>query len=258
MRLWIVSDLHLELTRGWDLPSADARPQFDVMVVAGDLIPRMERGVAWLRERVADKPVIYVPGNHEFYGCDIDRTVEKARQLAAGTNIHVLQNDAVTIGGVLFVGTTLWTDFDLFGNRDYAMMRAGEAMNDYRKIRKNVYRHRLRPADTLARHLESRDFIARATRESRAQRTIVVTHHGFAECAKAGTEHDVLTAAYVSDCADLLKNVDLWVYGHTHESRDFAVGCTRIVSSAKGYGPWLPERREPENRYFDSNYVIEI
>ena len=43
--LWEVSDLHLELTRGWDLPSAGARPKFDVMVVAGDLIPRMERGV---------------------------------------------------------------------------------------------------------------------------------------------------------------------------------------------------------------------
>jgi hypothetical protein len=40
--LWILSDLHLELTRGWDLPSADARPRFDVFVVAGDLIPRME------------------------------------------------------------------------------------------------------------------------------------------------------------------------------------------------------------------------
>jgi 3',5'-cyclic AMP phosphodiesterase CpdA len=48
LRLWILSDLHLELTRGSDLPSAEARPDFDVMVVAGDLIPKMERGVAWL------------------------------------------------------------------------------------------------------------------------------------------------------------------------------------------------------------------
>ncbi len=137
MLLWIVSDLHLELTRGWDLPLGNARPQFDVMVVAGDLIPRMERGVAWLRERVTDKPVIYVPGNHEFYGCDIDRTVEKARQAAVGTSIHILQNDAILIDHVLFAGATLWTDFELFGNRDHAMKRASEVMNDYRKIRKN-------------------------------------------------------------------------------------------------------------------------
>jgi hypothetical protein len=38
MLLWVVSDLHLELTRGWDLPSGGARPQFDLLVVAGDLM----------------------------------------------------------------------------------------------------------------------------------------------------------------------------------------------------------------------------
>ena len=54
MRLWILSDLHIELTRGWDLPAGADRPDFDVLVVAGDLIPRMERGVRWLRERVTD------------------------------------------------------------------------------------------------------------------------------------------------------------------------------------------------------------
>ena len=68
MRLWILSDLHLELTRGWDLPSGAARPDFDVLVIAGDLIPNMERGVAWLAERVTDRPVVYIAGNHEFMG----------------------------------------------------------------------------------------------------------------------------------------------------------------------------------------------
>ena len=71
----VVSDLHLELTRGWDLPSGGTRPRFDAMIVAGDLVPRMERGVAWLLERVPDRPVIYIAGNHEGYGCDVDRTV---------------------------------------------------------------------------------------------------------------------------------------------------------------------------------------
>jgi len=85
MLLWILSDLHVELTRGWDLPPPEARPDFDVLVVAGDLIPRMERGVSWLLERVPDKPVIYVPGNHEAYGCDERRTVEKAMEAAEGT-----------------------------------------------------------------------------------------------------------------------------------------------------------------------------
>src|ERR1700721_1578348 len=113
VRIWILNDIHLELTRGWDLPTGDARPDFDVLVIAGDLIPRMERGVNWLRERVPDRPVIYVPGNHESYGCDVDRTVEKAKEAAEGSKVFVLQNDAIQIDNVTFAGATLWTDFNL-------------------------------------------------------------------------------------------------------------------------------------------------
>ena len=97
MLLWIQSDPHLELTRGWDLPAVGDRPAYDVLVIAGDLIPRMERGVRWILERVTDRQVIYIPGNHEFYGADINITVEKARALAAGTNVHVMQNDVLQI-----------------------------------------------------------------------------------------------------------------------------------------------------------------
>jgi 3',5'-cyclic AMP phosphodiesterase CpdA len=93
VRIWSLSDLHLELTRGWDLPSGGDRPDFDVLVVAGDLIPRAERGVRWLLERVPDKPCIYVQGNHKPYGQDIDIDLEKAWAAAVGTQIHVLQND---------------------------------------------------------------------------------------------------------------------------------------------------------------------
>ncbi|MBR0804339.1 metallophosphoesterase [Bradyrhizobium japonicum] len=258
MLLWIMSDLHLESTNGWDLPASDARPPFDAMIMAGDLVPRMERGVAWLRQRVTDKPVIYTAGNHEFYGCDIDRTVDKARRLAVGTNVHVLQNDTVIIGGVLFVGCTLWTNFTLFGNADLAMRQAAEGLNDYRRIRKRRYVERLRPIDTLRRHLESRAFIASATREARSSHTVVVSHHGSVrEAIRAGAENDILSAAYTSDCRELLQHVDLWVYGHTHEHRDFTVGRTRVVSNAKGYGPWRPGERW-DNPNFDPNWVIEI
>jgi Icc-related predicted phosphoesterase len=102
----------MELTRGWDLPAAFNRPKYDVLVMAGNLFPKAERGVAWLLEPT-DRQVVFVCGNHEFYGCDIDRTVEKARALAAGTNVHILQNDTVQIGDVTFIGAAFWTDFNL-------------------------------------------------------------------------------------------------------------------------------------------------
>jgi predicted phosphodiesterase len=257
VRLWLLSDLHIELSRDWDLPAPGARPDYDVLVVAGDLMPRMERGVKWLLERVTDRDVVYVGGNHEGYGTDLDRTIEKARLAAAGSNVHVLENDSVRIGDVVFLGAIGWTDFGLFGDPERAMRVAGDVMNDYKKVRVSDYSRRLHPADTLARHMRTRDFLQRElSKPKTCQARVVVTHMSFhAEGVRRGHEREEISAAYASH-ADIA-GADLWVYGHTHESRDFEIGGTRIVSNPKGYGPWF--RHETwENANFDPIFVIEI
>jgi predicted phosphodiesterase len=271
VRLWIMSDLHLELTRGWDLPSA--RPDFDVMVVAGDLIPRAERGVAWLRERVQDRPVIYIMGNHEAYGTDIDRTFEKAKTAAAGSNVHVLENETLRIGGVTFACCRLWTDFAINGDEHRGMVIAGDRMNDFRKIRTGRYIERFRPPHALARHRRSRAFLETELRKDRPGPLVVVSHHAPApeisnELGGSGND-PTLDPAYRSDLRMLmvptqddgrgaLRPADLWIYGHTHESFDRRIGHTRVVSNAKGYGPW--NAREPtwDNRNFNESLIIEI
>jgi Icc-related predicted phosphoesterase len=261
VRLWVLSDLHLELTRGWDLPAVGNRPDFDVLVIAGDLISKAERGVAWILERVTDRPVIFICGNHEFYGCDIDRTVEKARALAAGTSVHVLQNDSVRIGDVTFIGATFWTDFNLFGDVDRAMVAAAEFMNDYKKIRVGRYVYRLRPSHTLRRHQESREFIANELRKPKVGQRVVVTHmapHPSAIHSAFG--EDLTSAAYASDCSDLMgMGVDAWIHGHTHATYDRRkVAGSRLVTNAKGYGPFPPKELTSDNKDFDPNFVIEI
>ncbi len=259
MRLWVFSDLHLELTRGWDLPTRDDRPDYDVLVVAGDLVPGVERGVAWLRQNVPERPVVYVLGNHEFYGYDIDRTLEEGRAEALGGNVHLLQNNSITISGVTFVGATLWTDFELFGDSRSAMAIAGGAMNDYRNIR--ISKRRLRPEHTLARHIQSREFISQELGKPKLGPRIVVTHHGpHPGAVRTGLETDVISAAYTSDLTDVIVSgaPDVWIYGHTHESENSLIGTTRVVSNAKGYGPWLPSEDTWDNPSFDPRLIIEV
>jgi predicted phosphodiesterase len=278
--LWIMSDLHLELTRGWDLPSADMRPRFDAMIIAGDLVPRMERGVAWLLERVPDRPVLYIAGNHEGYGCDVDRTVEKAKHAAEGSNVFVLQNEIIQLGSVTFAGATLWTDFNLFGDQWRAMRVAGDGMNDFRKIRTARYTNRFRPQHALARHIRSRAFLESEMRKPRGGPLVAITHHAphphphprrsNRHQSEPLSDEEILTAAYRSDLTSLmwpapiegernpLQPADLWIYGHTHESEDVTIGSTRVVSNAKGYGPWAPQHRAWDNSHFDPNFVIEI
>lgn len=264
MLLWILSDLHIELSRRWDLPPVGERPDYDVLVVAGDLIPRMERGVKWLLDRVSDRPIVLIGGNHEAYGVDLDITLAKARAAAAGTNVHILENEKLEIDCVTFFGAVGWTDFDLFGDQARCMQVAGDVLNDYKKIRVDAYRRRLRPSHTLARHMETRAFLERELSKPPkiGERRVVVTHHGFhREAIGRDHEHDLISAAYASDAA--IEGADLWVYGHTHESRDFRVGGdansggTRVVTNAKGYGPWHSHETW-ENSEFNAKLVIEI
>ncbi|MGV7214863.1 metallophosphoesterase [Bradyrhizobium sp. UFLA05-112] len=273
-----MSDLHIELTRGWDPPSGKARPAFDVMVVAGDLVPRAERGVRWLLDRVPDRPVIYIMGNHEAYGTDIDRTLEKAKAAAAGTNVHVLQDETIRIGDVTFAGATLWTDFALFGDAHRGMAVAADHMNDFKKIRVGHYVERFRPPHALARHRRSLAFLEAEMRKPRDEKKLVIaTHH--APVPAPADLHDpdlrptlekFLMVAYRSDLRSLmspqsttedkneLRPADLWLYGHTHESFDAVIGKTRVLSNAKGYGPWPGQHRTCDNPNFNEKLIIEI
>jgi 3',5'-cyclic AMP phosphodiesterase CpdA len=259
MRIWLMSDLHLGSEPGWDLLPPPKRPAFDVLVVAGDLVSRMERGVNWLAQRVTDRPILYLAGNHEPYGQDIGVDLEKARQAAAKTkNVIVVQDEAVIVGDVTFVAATFWTNFGLFGNPERSMAVASDAMNDYAKIRKDRYRYRLRPVDTLVRNHKSRTFFAEAVKKARTEKIVAVSHHCPTPLGlKAGTETDATSPAYVNtDCEDLIQRFDLWIYGHTHETRLFHVGSTPVITNAKGYGVLRDGTRD--NPDFDPTFTVEI
>jgi predicted phosphodiesterase len=264
MRIWTLSDLHLETTRGWDLPPPETRPEFDVLVLAGDTVPGFARGVKWISERI-DKPVIMVAGNHEVYGRDIDIEIDKARSAAEGTNVTVLHDSAVVLNGVLFVGATFWTGFDLFGTPDLSMMAAAEGLNDYRKIRTSNYSLRLRPHHTLQRHRESKAFFEEALRTAPTTlRRVLVTHHpvhdfgGRSRPSMNSLAADRLAPAYLNRCSSLFElGVDAAVSGHTHVSLDEMAGTTRLVSNPKGYGPFAVGGRW-ENPRFDPLFTFEI
>ncbi len=84
MKLHILSDLHTEFS-DFEAPETDA----DVVVLAGD-IGVGTGGIEWAAGQFPDVPVVYVPGNHEFYGHDIGTT--DRLQAAAPGDIHVLDN----------------------------------------------------------------------------------------------------------------------------------------------------------------------
>ena len=232
MKLHFLNDLHIEF-EDFVPPATDA----DAVILAGDIGVGTE-GLRWAQDRFPDRPVIYVPGNHEFYHHDIELIAELKTQ--APDNIHVLNDDSVIINGVRFLGSVLWTDFGLFGEADkfFAMQAARQRMTDF-SIIQNQGRP-FTPEDAIRLHTASRDWLAAMLAEPFDGKTVVVTHHApSSQSVHPRYVRDLLTPAFASNLEDLMDGdrAVLWIHGHMHESFDYAVHGTRVVCNPRGYAP---------------------
>jgi hypothetical protein len=252
MRLNVLSDLHLSLG-ALALPGNDA----DAVVLAGD-IARPREAVSWASG--FSKPVLYVPGNHEFYGGSIAGTAAELKRLCAGTHIHVLDDDEIVIEGVRFLGTTLWTDFMLFGEgakREAAMQAAQRFMRDFSRIRTGEASDALfTPADSAALFHRHAAWLEGKLAEPYAGSTVVITHHAPSrKSIHPRFANSPLNACFVSDAERLLDagRMRLWIHGHTHDSFDYFANGVRVLCNARGYA----KDGANENPLFDENLVIE-
>lgn len=254
MRIWAFSDLHVDTNPSDPLLLPEHWPEHDVVVIAGDLCEDLVAGVRWIVERGLNaQPVIYVGGNHEFFGSDrlgrLDAALAEARR---SSNVHVLQDREIEIDGVTFIGATFWTDYCLFGDdlRIDAMACAHETVNDHHCIL--LGNRSWSPADAAAEHEKSRRYLDEALRR-RTGPAVIVTHHAPSmNSVHTRFRSGTLSAAFASNCESLARRADLWVHGHTHDAFDYALGGCRVVCNPRGY------ERVGEGCYFDPYKVIEV
>jgi Icc-related predicted phosphoesterase len=233
VRLHLLSDLHLEFAP-FTPPSVDA----DVVILSGDLSPGT-RGLDWAAEHWPDRPVVLVPGNHEYYGHTypaLDRKLAE-RASALGPMLHVLTDRSVVIAGVRVLGATLWTDFALFGEPAVSMAAARTQLSDFTRIRVEPGYGKARPEHTIAWHQRSLRWLRAALQAPHDGPTVVVTHHAPSRRSLNPLYADPVAAAYASHLDALVEasGAALWVHGHTHHCVDYRVGGTRVVSNQRGY-----------------------
>jgi len=253
MKLHILSDLHLG-QGALEIPPTDA----DLVILAGD-IARPKDAVAWASK--LDKPVLYVLGNHEFYGGSIAGTAARFRAQAAGTRIELLDDGARVIDGVRFLGSTLWTDFMLFDEQEQrgtAVAEAMRLMRDYSRITTTDDSQTVvTPDDTVALFRRHSTWLERELDKPHDGPTVVITHHApSTRSIHPRFESSLLNPCFVSRAEHLLgeSRVQLWIHGHTHDSFDYTVGGTRVVCNPRGYA----QAGINENAAFNPGLIVEI
>lgn len=249
MKIVLYSDIHLERQ---DFTPGPGAQDADLVVLAGD-VGQGTAGLYWAREAFENKPIVMVLGNHEFFGGqDFDEFVDVARRKAQELGIHLLECTEVSIGGVRFLGATLWTDFELFSpdSVEFGLLKeeAQTSIKDYAsgEIRTGALLKplgepsgSLTPELTIQRYWETRAWLEKALAVGDPSKTVVVTHH----CPNLNSippqfrtgDSSKFSPIYASDLSDLGGRCALWIHGHVHESADYNMKGTRVVCNPMGY-----------------------
>lgn len=246
------SDLHLEFERRpADRLTLPIHRGTTALVLAGDVHNDVNGLDAFIRPLARRLPVVLVAGNHEYFTHEFESHREALRAWAASIpDVHFLENDAVEIDGITFLGATLWSNFD--NANPQLMKKSTSMMADFAVIAdRGDSGQRLRPERILSEHQQSIAFLERELRARDPARTVVVTHHApsLQSSRVKGEDWDLL---YGSDYDALIEDCGpaLWIHGHVHHSFKYTIGCTIVACNPRGYLGYGPNRRFDAGRSF--------
>ncbi|SEA16255.1 Predicted phosphohydrolase, MPP superfamily [Desulfuromusa kysingii] len=249
MKIIPLADMHIE--SHWQ-QLGKYKGTADVVIAAGDIHSKTD-GPAELRRIFGDREIVYIAGNHEYYGSVLKDEDERLRKACTRQGVNFLQCDTVEINGIAFAGCTLWADYKLFGEDSEAEARfqVGQYLNDYRAIRfdRDDYRP-ISTLQTLQIHEQHKAWLIEQFEVYREKPLVIVTHHGpSAKCIHPAYTDDLVSAGFASDLDHLVEQsgAKYWVCGHSHVCQHFKIGETEVWQNCKGYArekiegfnPWL-------------------
>ena len=252
MKIQIASDLHLEMHHGWMPHPAYFRPaeDRDVLVLAGDINVHTQAEDFVLRE-LDISPVVYVPGNHEYY-CEHtrDRVDSDWKTIAKShPDFHYLVAECTTIDGIRFFGAPWYSDLWNSGDPwDWTLVH--ESINDF------YDRTGGRDLWSVMRHINMHKEQTEVLLAEPEYIDVVITHWPPTKQAiHSKYDGDELNPYFINDHEDVVSEIGakLWISGHTHEPYDYWSGATRCVGNPAGY----PGEYQ-ESKLFRPNRVVEV
>jgi UDP-2,3-diacylglucosamine pyrophosphatase LpxH len=245
MKIRILSDLHHEFYRQgrWRDQPWMTNSGEDVLVLAGDIASGSTNAVETLKhfKDMWIPKIVYVPGNHEYYGTsmpDFDEKMQiKVKQL---DGVYYMNPGMLVIDGVLFIGTPLYTNF--YGD-PLAEHQAQTMISDFRLVRD------LKTEHYISRYGEAVNYIRQAFNvvDMFTIRHVVVVTHWLPSRELIAPEYrsdkSGLNSYFANSLDHIMQDINerfpdtgkTWIYGHTHHSGDRALHGWRCIANPSGY-----------------------
>lgn len=273
MKIRIISDIHLDYNK--DDPY-EIKDKSYFTILAGDTSGDPKITIDWINKNV--KNGLLISGNHIVYN-DQHKTIQELRnQLAEAfpldSNVTYLDNECGVlckeIDGILFIGTTLYTNYKLktrfnpSGNQEINMMNSARVMNDFR-WGKTSKKEKLSPTDYVkwfnSAIININQILYDNERSPDPKPVVMITHHcPSIVCGGFESRYDdENNPSYYSDLNEFIEkhhSIKAWICGHTHEPRilehtreDGKSKCIFILNP-RGYAPM-------ESLYWNENMFLD-
>jgi predicted phosphodiesterase len=243
LRIQLLSDLHFEFHRDGGRSFVDSLDPggVDVLVLAGDIAvgEDLPDALDLICQRFPEADVIYVHGNHEFYHSSLGRVHQLTmRALGNNPNLSWLNKTGMEVGGTRFWGASLWFPHTVTEPSVKRMLSDFSEIEDFESW---VYRENMEAVRFLQDRVRPGD--------------VVVTHHLPSQlCVSPQYRGNALNPFFMCDLTPFIleRQPRLWLHGHTHDSRDVAIGGTRLLCNPFGYAG------SNVNPGFNERLIIEV
>lgn len=255
MKFALASDLHLHF-KSLVLENTESA---DALILAGDIfevldLPDNETHYVYeFYKNVSEQfpHVFLICGNHEHYGLSFDETHSRYQEWLVKNNfenIHLMNQTSILLNGVMFHGTTLWTD--LKKNDPYVSLAVKKGMNDYKEIKNWSTK---RQVEQFEKEL---NWLTSVVENASGMKNVVITHHQptMLSIPPRYRPSEPLNYGYVSDLSEFILDhpqIDYWCAGHTHNQFEYDMGCARVICNPRGYAWYEHISSFFKLRYYD-------
>lgn len=242
MKIQIFSDVHADINK-IQSPSEilDTSEKVDLFIDAGDTGSLLATKNFYQNQFWKNKQSVFIGGNHLCYG--VDKTLsqvedELRNEFHINNNVTFLQNEEKHFDDIIVLGTTLWTDFNVFNNKQFHMKVCNKSINDFRSVLYTEDSY-LTPKNVITLHNLSKKYIHKRLIKNPNKKFIIVTHHT-PSLRSAATKYlnDPITAGFCNNMESFIKehnNILLWIHGHVHNNCSYFIDKTPVVCNPLGY-----------------------